>query len=56
MPKTLLVYPKFPLSFWGFRFALDFLDRKACTAAWAGDGGGRVSSRNLYSACGGHEG
>jgi radical SAM superfamily enzyme YgiQ (UPF0313 family) len=30
MPNILLVYPKFPLSYWGFQFALDFVGRKAC--------------------------
>jgi putative SOS response-associated peptidase YedK len=30
MPNILLVYPKFPLSYWGFRFAMDFVGRKAC--------------------------
>jgi radical SAM superfamily enzyme YgiQ (UPF0313 family) len=30
MPNILLVYPKFPLSYWGFQFAMDFMGRKAC--------------------------
>ncbi|HXG21038.1 MAG TPA: B12-binding domain-containing radical SAM protein [Methylomirabilota bacterium] len=30
MPNILLVYPKFPLSYWGFQFAMDFVGRKAC--------------------------
>lgn len=30
MPNVLLVYPKFPLSYWGFQFAMDFVGRKAC--------------------------
>jgi hypothetical protein len=30
MPNILLVYPKFPLLYWGFQFAMDFVDRKAC--------------------------
>jgi radical SAM superfamily enzyme YgiQ (UPF0313 family) len=30
MPNVLLVYPKFPLSYWGFQYAMEFLDRKAC--------------------------
>ena len=29
MPNVLLVYPKFPLSYWGFQFAMDFVGRKA---------------------------
>jgi len=29
MPNILLVYPKFPLSYWGFQFAMDFVGRKA---------------------------
>jgi radical SAM superfamily enzyme YgiQ (UPF0313 family) len=29
MPNILLVYPKFPLSYWGFQFAMDFIGRKA---------------------------
>jgi hypothetical protein len=31
MPNILLVYPKFPLSYWGFQFAMDFIGRKACS-------------------------
>lgn len=27
--KTLLVYPRYPDTFWGFRHALKFIDRKA---------------------------
>ena len=30
MPNILLVYPKFPLSYWGFQYAMDFVGRKAC--------------------------
>ncbi|MGE0820559.1 MAG: B12-binding domain-containing radical SAM protein [Candidatus Binatia bacterium] len=30
MPNILLVYPTFPLSYWGFQFAMDFVGRKAC--------------------------
>ena len=30
MPNVLLVYPKFPLSYWGFQYAMDFVGRKAC--------------------------
>lgn len=30
MPNVLLVYPKFPLSYWGFQYAMDFIGRKAC--------------------------
>jgi len=30
MPNILLVYPKFPLSYWGFQFAMEFVGRKAC--------------------------
>lgn len=26
MPNVTLVYPKFPLSYWGFQYALDFID------------------------------
>jgi radical SAM superfamily enzyme YgiQ (UPF0313 family) len=29
MPNILLVYPKFPLSYWGFQYAIDFIDKKA---------------------------
>ena len=29
MPNILLVYPKFPLSYWGFQYAMDFIDKKA---------------------------
>ena len=29
MPNILLVYPKFPLSYWGFQFAMDFVGRKS---------------------------
>src|SRR5581483_4717918 len=29
MPNVLLVYPKFPVSYWGFQFAMDFIGRKA---------------------------
>ena len=29
MPNVLLVYPKFPVSYWGFQFAMDFVGRKA---------------------------
>ncbi len=30
MPNILLVYPKFPLSYWGFQYAMEFVGRKAC--------------------------
>jgi radical SAM superfamily enzyme YgiQ (UPF0313 family) len=30
MPNILLIYPKFPLSYWGFQFAMEFVGRKAC--------------------------
>ena len=30
MPNVLLVYPKFPMSYWGFQHAMDFVGRKAC--------------------------
>lgn len=30
MPNVLLVSPQFPLSYWGFQFAMDFVGRKAC--------------------------
>lgn len=30
MPNVLLVYPKFPLSYWGFQYTLDFIGKKAC--------------------------
>jgi radical SAM superfamily enzyme YgiQ (UPF0313 family) len=30
VPNILLVYPKFPLSYWGFQFAMEFVGRKAC--------------------------
>ena len=29
MPNVLLVYPKFPSSYWGYNFALDFVGKKA---------------------------
>ncbi len=29
MPRALLVYPEFPPSYWGFRYALEFLGKKA---------------------------
>lgn len=29
MPNTLLVYPKFPPSYWGYNFALDFIGKKS---------------------------
>ena len=29
MPNALLVYPKFPPSYWGFKYALDFLGKKS---------------------------
>lgn len=29
-PNALFVSPKFPPSFWGFKYALDFIGRKAC--------------------------
>jgi radical SAM superfamily enzyme YgiQ (UPF0313 family) len=30
MPNILFVYPQFPLSYWGFQFAMDFVGRTAC--------------------------
>jgi radical SAM superfamily enzyme YgiQ (UPF0313 family) len=30
MPNALLVYPKFPMTFCGYQYALDILDKKAC--------------------------
>ena len=29
MPNALFVYPKFPPSYWGFKYALDFLGKKS---------------------------
>ena len=29
MPKALLVYPEFPVSYWGYDFALDFVGKKS---------------------------
>lgn len=29
MPNALLLYPKFPSSYWGFKYALDFLGKKS---------------------------
>jgi radical SAM superfamily enzyme YgiQ (UPF0313 family) len=29
MPNALFVYPKFPPSYWGFKYALEFLDKKS---------------------------
>ncbi len=29
MPKALLVYPEFPVSYWGYNFALDFVGKKS---------------------------
>ena len=29
MPNALLIYPKFPPSYWGFKYALDFLGKKS---------------------------
>ncbi len=29
LPNVLLVYPKFPSSYWGYNFALDFVGKKA---------------------------
>ena len=29
MPNTLLVYPEFPPSYWGYKFALDFVGKKS---------------------------
>ena len=34
MPNILLVYPKFPLSYWGFQFAMEFVGRKALCHRW----------------------
>lgn len=30
MPNVLLVYPKFPVSYWGFQHAMEFVGKKAC--------------------------
>ena len=29
MPNALFVYPKFPPSYWGFKYALDFLGKRS---------------------------
>jgi radical SAM superfamily enzyme YgiQ (UPF0313 family) len=29
MPNALLIYPEFPPSYWGYKFALDFIDKKS---------------------------
>ena len=33
MPNALFVYPEFPQSYWGFKFALDFIGKKASMPA-----------------------
>jgi len=29
MKKVLLVYPEFPVSFWGFQYAIEFIGKKS---------------------------
>lgn len=32
--KALLVYPRYPNSFWSFRYALRFVGKRACFPPW----------------------
>ena len=45
--KILLVYPNYPDTFWSFRYALKFIDRKASLSPAGASHGGRHAPRRV---------